>query len=595
MLTIIGQMFTNKKAGRPMWHALVPILNIYTRANIGGCQKNFIGILVGLLGSVLFGTAGAVLSGVNETLGLVAALTSFPFAIVALIFVFKMEASIASSFGKGKGFSVGLVLLPFIFNPILGFSKNIEYTGEVPEIVEKPKKAPKEPKPKKEKAPKPTKEPKSKEPKSKKQKNKAAPAPEPSVEEEPPRPEFKPQYDMGDTEEVKETPAAPRMTMDQMMLNSLKAKKATPPPPVEEPKPAPAEEKKEPETPSNRFSIPVEYVPEPVKVEVPKADYLVPAFARPDYQPAPPTPPVEPEPPLVEPIVPPAEEPIAPAYEHVPESAPTFAPPIEEKVDPFKFFGLPDTPPVIPQSPYQNPAIVQPRQAQAVEVPVAPPAYEPPVQQAPVWTEPQNKTQPELVEESVYQQPEVIPQEPAYKQPVYEEPPAPVYEQPEQVSPPVFEQPAQNEQPLFAAPVNNVPDTGLTLDIPGFGTLSDSGATTPASDSVSSAPVVESAFVTQQPEYVAEPVATEVSAPGPQSEIQEQLPTVEQTEQPIIEERPKMPPRFIDPKPVEEPKPVDDDEELPPPPVVPLPPKRGLFSKKPKTIDRFHNEDGGLK
>jgi hypothetical protein len=58
---------------------------------------------------------------------------------------------------------------------------------------------------------------------------------------------------------------------------------------------------------------------------------------------------------------------------------------------------------------------------------------------------------------------------------------------------------------------------------------------------------------------------------------------------------PKAPLRFVDPKPVEEKKPVDDDEELPPPPVVPLPPKRGLFSRKPKTIDRFHNEDGGLK
>jgi hypothetical protein len=96
-------------------------------------------------------------------------------------------------------------------------------------------------------------------------------------------------------------------------------------------------------------------------------------------------------------------------------------------------------------------------------------------------------------------------------------------------------------------------------------------------------PPVE-AVTYNEPAPVTEPVvapATETIAPV-------------EPEPPVV--APKAPLRFVDPTPVVEQKPTaDEDEELPPPPVVPLPPKRGLFSKRPKPIDRFHNEDGGLK
>jgi Family of unknown function (DUF5684) len=38
---------------------------------------------------------------------------------------------IAKAFGKGAGFGIGLLLLPFIFFPILGFA-SAQYQGGVP-------------------------------------------------------------------------------------------------------------------------------------------------------------------------------------------------------------------------------------------------------------------------------------------------------------------------------------------------------------------------------------------------------------------------------------------------------------------------------
>lgn len=528
LLVLIGQAKTNNKAGRPGWHAIIPFLSQYTRAAVGGNIKNFWMLLAAIGISSVLGVLGTVLSeALGDTIALVIALTSLPFGIAAIVFAIKIENGVARAFGKGKGFAAGLIFLPFIFNPILGFGK-IEYSGEMP--VATPK-APKEPKPKKEKAPKPAKEPKAKkEPKVKKEKRtkgKKAPEvhPEPEEEVEPPRPEFKPQYDMGDEEE--EAPATPRMTMDQMMLQSLKAKKTPPPPPVEESKPA-VEEPKAPEKPSNRFSIPVDYVPETPNIEVPKADYLIPAFARPDYQPTPITPPVEETPAFVEgntyeqPAAPQYEAPQQPRYEET--SYPQYESsqqPVEK--DPFAFFGLPDTMPV--SQPQKN----------ALNTPTSP-------VEAPIENRNQNVqpayagTGPQYV-----QQPAVEPMyaPPAYTPPVYKEP-APT---PTAWTPPAEEQPyVAPPAPVVVVPENNTPEA--------------------------------------EPEVAPMPLA-----PEPQVEIPvEQAPPA-----------PKAPLRFVDPKPVAEKKPVDDDEELPPPPVVPLPPKRGLFSKKPKPIDRFHNEDGGLK
>ena len=53
----------------------------------------------------------------------------FVFVIINVVFYCINKYKIAESFGEGVGFTIGLVLLPIIFFPILAFDKKHEYLG----------------------------------------------------------------------------------------------------------------------------------------------------------------------------------------------------------------------------------------------------------------------------------------------------------------------------------------------------------------------------------------------------------------------------------------------------------------------------------
>jgi hypothetical protein len=78
-----------EKAGKPGWAAIVPIYNVIVLLDIVG--KPMWWILLMFIPFVNF--------------------------IVGIIVVLRL----VQSFGKGVGFAVGLIFLPFIFYPILGF------------------------------------------------------------------------------------------------------------------------------------------------------------------------------------------------------------------------------------------------------------------------------------------------------------------------------------------------------------------------------------------------------------------------------------------------------------------------------------------
>jgi hypothetical protein len=87
MLAAMWKVFT--KAGQPGWAILIPIYNLYVMCKIAGRPGWWVILLL------------------------------IPF--VNLIFIIILDIDIAKSFGKGVGFGIGLLLLPFIFFPILGF------------------------------------------------------------------------------------------------------------------------------------------------------------------------------------------------------------------------------------------------------------------------------------------------------------------------------------------------------------------------------------------------------------------------------------------------------------------------------------------
>ena len=77
------------KAGRPGWACLIPYYNVYIMIKIAGKPGYWLALML------------------------------IPF--VNIVLEIMVLAGIANKFGKGGGFAVGLIFLPFIFFPILAF------------------------------------------------------------------------------------------------------------------------------------------------------------------------------------------------------------------------------------------------------------------------------------------------------------------------------------------------------------------------------------------------------------------------------------------------------------------------------------------
>lgn len=99
ILMIAGMWKTFSKAGQPGWAAIIPIYNMIVLCQVAGRPIWWFLLL----------------------------LICFP------IFYIIICIDIAKRFGKGGGFAVGLILLPFIFFPMLGFG-SAQYQGAPPSI-----------------------------------------------------------------------------------------------------------------------------------------------------------------------------------------------------------------------------------------------------------------------------------------------------------------------------------------------------------------------------------------------------------------------------------------------------------------------------
>jgi hypothetical protein len=87
MIAAVWKVFT--KAGQPGWTVLIPIYNAYILLKIAGKPGWWLLLMF--------------------------------IPIVNIVFWILALAGLSASFGKGGGFVIGLLLLPFIFYAILGF------------------------------------------------------------------------------------------------------------------------------------------------------------------------------------------------------------------------------------------------------------------------------------------------------------------------------------------------------------------------------------------------------------------------------------------------------------------------------------------
>lgn len=96
IVSIAGMWKAFEKAGHPGWSAIIPIYNIYIMIKIVG--KPTIWLLFMLI------------------------------PCVNIVFAIWLTNLLSKSFGKNVGFTIGLLLLGFIFWPILGFG-SARYIG----------------------------------------------------------------------------------------------------------------------------------------------------------------------------------------------------------------------------------------------------------------------------------------------------------------------------------------------------------------------------------------------------------------------------------------------------------------------------------
>ncbi len=123
LLQVIAYWKIFKKAGKPGWHSIIPILNTWDEFDLSWSRTIawvFIALMVatGLLsGTARAENASTFVKVIFGALGCVS-------TILAIVGQYKL----AKAFGKGIGFFIGLLLLNPIFKMILGFG-DARYQG----------------------------------------------------------------------------------------------------------------------------------------------------------------------------------------------------------------------------------------------------------------------------------------------------------------------------------------------------------------------------------------------------------------------------------------------------------------------------------
>jgi hypothetical protein len=92
VLVIAGCWKMFVKAGQPGWGILIPIYNVYLMIKIAGRPGWYLILML--------------------------------IPLVNFIIVIVITVDIARNFGKGIGFVLGMIFLPYIFYPILGFGSS---------------------------------------------------------------------------------------------------------------------------------------------------------------------------------------------------------------------------------------------------------------------------------------------------------------------------------------------------------------------------------------------------------------------------------------------------------------------------------------
>lgn len=117
ILCVIGNWKIFTKAGEAGWKSIIPIYSNYITYKISWKASMFWIFLILL-----------VVTGIAESIGgfvaIIGSIAGIGLAVLTIIGNYKL----AKAFGQGIGFTIGLILLPYIFIPVLGFGSS-QYVG----------------------------------------------------------------------------------------------------------------------------------------------------------------------------------------------------------------------------------------------------------------------------------------------------------------------------------------------------------------------------------------------------------------------------------------------------------------------------------
>ena len=121
IILVIADWKIFKKAGKPGWLSLIPVLNTFIVYKISWKGRMFLLMLLTMGGSKLC----ADMAGDNGgTLSIVAIFL----AVISLLITLTVFYKLSKSFGHGLGFTLGLIFLNPLFTLILVFGKS-KYIG----------------------------------------------------------------------------------------------------------------------------------------------------------------------------------------------------------------------------------------------------------------------------------------------------------------------------------------------------------------------------------------------------------------------------------------------------------------------------------
>ena len=120
MIISLWKIFT--KAGQPGWASIIPVYNNYILTQIA--RVNIAYFIVLLTPTLIAVTEVHLPKPVNQVMNVV--------VVIALILVVY---NMCKQFGKGVGYTIGMVILPFIFFPMLAFGDSV-YQDEVVSLHE---------------------------------------------------------------------------------------------------------------------------------------------------------------------------------------------------------------------------------------------------------------------------------------------------------------------------------------------------------------------------------------------------------------------------------------------------------------------------